>query len=104
MADRTFDGRPLKILTVLDEYSRECLAIEVERSLQSIDVLDRLADLFVERGLPEYIRSDNGPEFAAVQIRTWLNVLEWEHYSLSQVARGKMAMWSHLMANCGMSA
>ena len=104
VADRTFDGRPLKILTVLDEYSRECLAIEVERSLQSIDVLDRLADLFVERGLPEYIRSDNGPEFAAVQIRTWLNVLEWEHYSLSQVARGKMAMWSHLMANCGMSA
>ena len=57
VADRTFDGRPLKILTVLDEYSRECLAIDVERSLQSIDVLERLAELFVERGLPEYIRS-----------------------------------------------
>jgi putative transposase len=75
VADRTFDGRPLKILTVLDEYSRECLAIEVERSLQSIDVLERLADLFTDRGLPEYIRSDNGPEFAAAQIRTWLESL-----------------------------
>ena len=75
VADRTWDGRPLKVLTVLDEYSRECLAIEVERSLQSIDVLECLADLFMERGLPDYIRSDNGPEFAAKQIRTWLDRL-----------------------------
>jgi putative transposase len=75
VADRTWEGRPVKILTVLDEYSRECLAIEVERSLQSIDVLECLADLFVERGLPDYIRSDNGPEFAAKQIRTWLERL-----------------------------
>jgi putative transposase len=75
MADRTWEGRPVKILTVLDEYSRECLAIEVERSLQSIDVLECLADLFVERGLPDYIRSDNGSEFAAKQIRTWLERL-----------------------------
>ena len=75
VADRTFDGRPLKILTVLEEYTRECLAIEVERSLQCIDVLERLADLFVERGLPEYIRSDNGPEFVAAQLRTWLQRL-----------------------------
>ena len=75
LTDRTFEGRPLKILTVLDEYSRECLAIEVERSLQSMDVLERLADLFIERGLPDYIRSDNGPEFAAKQIRTWLERL-----------------------------
>ena len=73
--DRTLEGRPLKILTVLDEYSRECLAIEVERSLQSMDVLERLADLFIERGLPDYIRSDNGPEFAAKEIRTWLERL-----------------------------
>jgi len=75
MADRTFEGRPLKILTVMDEYSRECLAIEVERSLQSIDVLERLADLFVERGIPDYIRSDNGPEFTAKQLREWLERL-----------------------------
>jgi putative transposase len=75
VADRTWEGRPLKVLTVLDEYSRECLAIEVERSLQSIDVLECLADLFMERGLPDYIRSDNGPEFAAKQIRTWLERL-----------------------------
>jgi transposase InsO family protein len=75
VADRTWEGRPLKVLTVLDEYSRECLAIEVERSLQSIDVLECLADLFMERGLPDYIRSDNGPEFAAKQIRTWLDRL-----------------------------
>ncbi len=75
MADRTCEGRPLKILTVMDEYSRECLTIEVERSLQSIDVLEHMADLFVARGLPDYIRSDNGPEFTAKQLRAWLERL-----------------------------
>jgi len=69
------EGRPLKILTIIDEYSRECLAIEVRRSIQSIDVLERLTELFLERGLPDYIRSDNGPEFASKLIREWLERL-----------------------------
>lgn len=72
VAVRTKDGRPLKLLTIVDEYTRECLAIEVERRLRSDDVLYRLAELFVQRGAPEYIRSDNGPEFAAKAVREWL--------------------------------
>ncbi len=72
VADRTRDGRPLKMLTIVDEYTRECLAIEVGRHMKSIDVLQVLADLFIERGTPEYIRSDNGPEFTAGLIREWL--------------------------------
>ena len=72
---RTGDGKPLRMLTIIDEYSRECLAIQVERQIKSEDVLFRLADLFIERGTPEYIRSDNGPEFTAKAIRGWLNRL-----------------------------
>ena len=70
--DRTHDGKPLRMLTVMDEHTRECLAIDVERRLNSENVLDRLAQLFVERGTPEYIRSDNGPEFTAHTVRDWL--------------------------------
>ena len=73
VADRTRDGRPLKMLTIVDEHTRECLAIEVGRQMKSIDVLQVLSDLFVEHGTPEYIRSDNGPEFTAGLIRMWLN-------------------------------
>ncbi len=72
VADRTRDGRSLKMLTVVDEYTRECLAIDVERRADSMSVLERLAALFVERGVPEYIRSDNGPEFTARLVRNWL--------------------------------
>jgi len=73
IADRTRDGRPLKMLTIVDEHTRECLAIEVGRYMKSIDVLQVLSDLFVERGTPEYLRSDNGPEFTAGLIREWLD-------------------------------
>lgn len=69
---RTSDGRLFKILTVIDEYTRESLAIEVERRLNSEDVLARLEELFVLRGVPDYIRSDNGPEFTAQVVREWL--------------------------------
>ena len=69
VADRTHDGRPLKILTVVDEYTRECLAIDVERRADSMSVLERLAALFVERGVPDYLRSDNGSEFTARLVR-----------------------------------
>jgi transposase InsO family protein len=60
------------MLTIMDEYTRECLAIDVERRLTSEDVLERLAELFVVRGTPAYIRSDNGPEFTATMVRAWL--------------------------------
>ena len=72
VADRTQDGRPLKMLTVVDEYTRKCLAIDVERRADSMSVLERLAALFVERGVPDYIRSDNGSEFTARLVQNWL--------------------------------
>ena len=72
VAARTHDGRPLRILTLIDEYSRECLAIEVARRMRSDDVLECLADLFIEHGVPDHIRSDNGPEFTAKVVRKWL--------------------------------
>ena len=70
-ASRTHDGRALKLLTVLDEHTRECLAIVVARKIRSHDVLEVLADLFVRHGPPEYLRSDNGPEFSAKPVRRW---------------------------------
>ena len=75
VAERTHDGRPIKMLTVIDEYSRECLAIVVERRLQSDDVLSCLAELFIRHGPPEHIRSDNGSEFTAKVVRHWLKRL-----------------------------
>ncbi len=71
--DRTHDGRAVRMLTVVDEWTRECLAIEVGRKLNSQDVLHRLGELFVTRGTPAYIRSDNGPEFTAKAVREWLS-------------------------------
>ena len=70
--DRTSDGRAFRMLTLIDEYSRECLVIDVARKLTSENVLERLSDLFVRRGVPEHIRSDNGPEFTAKKVTEWL--------------------------------
>jgi transposase InsO family protein len=72
VCEHTRDGRALKLLTVIDEYTRECLAIVVERRITSHEVLMTLADLFLEHGVPEHIRSDNGPEFVATAVRQWL--------------------------------
>ena len=73
--DRTHDGKVFRMLCVIDEYTRECLAIRVERRLNSRDVLDVLGELFVRHGPPEHIRSDNGPEFIAIALREWLSQL-----------------------------
>ena len=69
---QTHDKRRLKLLTIIDEYTRECLAIKVGRRLKSHDVKEQLCELFLKRGLPEHIRSDNGPEFTARKVRDWL--------------------------------
>ena len=75
MAARTEDGRPLRILTLIDEYTRECLTLKVARRLRSQDILERLGYLFIYRGLPGFIRSDNGPEFTSKVVRSWLEQL-----------------------------
>ena len=66
--DRTHDGRAIRMLTIMDEYTRECLGLEVSRKLNSTDVIDKLFELFITRGIPEYIRSDNGPEFYSKEL------------------------------------
>ncbi len=73
--ERTEDGRAFRLLTILDEYTRECLAMDVARRMSHLDVMDRLAELFIERGVPECLRSDNGSEFTAQAIRDWLMAL-----------------------------
>jgi putative transposase len=70
--DRTADGRPLKWLSVVDEYTRECVALEVARSMSAKRVTEILAEVIRGRGAPVHIRSDNGPEFIAQAIRGWL--------------------------------
>ena len=70
--DRTHDGRKYRMLNVVDEFTRECLAIRVERKLNSTNVVDVLSDLFILRGVPGHIRSDNGPEFVARIVREWI--------------------------------
>jgi putative transposase len=71
--DRTRDGRKFRMLNVVDEYTRECLAIRVGRQLKAADVIDVLSDLFILRGVPGYVRSDNGPEFAATAVKGWIS-------------------------------
>jgi len=75
MIDRTADGRAFKILNIIDEYTRECLAILVARKIKNHEVIDLLFHLFIFRSIPEHIRSDNGPEFTAKAVRQWLNRL-----------------------------
>jgi len=75
MTARTAEGRSFRILTILDEYTRECLAILVKRHITSRDVIDVLFELFIFRGIPEHIRSDNGPEFTSKDVRKWLSRL-----------------------------
>ena len=73
--DRTSDGRPLRILVIIDEYTRECLSMYVSRRIRSEDVLEQLFELFLRRGVPEHIRSDNGAEFTANAVRNSLEEL-----------------------------
>jgi putative transposase len=73
--DRTHDGRRFRMLNVIDEFTRECIAIRVSRKLKAVDVIDVLSDLFILRGVPGHIRSDNGPEFIAKAVRDWINAV-----------------------------
>ena len=69
---RTHNGRKYRMLNVIDEFTRECLAIRVSRKLKALDVIDVLSDLFSLRGVPGHIRSDNGPEFIAKTVQDWI--------------------------------
>ena len=72
---KTKAAKTLRLLTLLDEYTRECLAIRVERRMGSLEVSETLSEVMLWRGIPEHIRSDNGPEFVAQKLRQWLGKL-----------------------------
>ncbi|KQK31376.1 integrase [Bosea thiooxidans] len=73
--DRTHDGRKYRMLNIIDEFTHECLAIRIDRRLKAIDVIDVLSDLFILRGVPEHVRSDNGPEFVAKAVQEWISAV-----------------------------
>ena len=75
MVERTNNGKAFRILNIIDEFTRECLAVRVDRKINSQDVIDELFKLFIFQGIPEHIRSDNGPEFTAKAVRKWLSRL-----------------------------
>ena len=83
--DRTHEGGKIRMLNIIDEFTHECLAIRVSRRLKSIDVIDALADLFMLRGVPRHIRSDNGPEFMAKAVQDWIAAVG---ASTAYIARG----------------
>jgi len=75
VADRTSDGRPIRMLTIIDEYTRECLNIHTQRRIKAPEVLYKLSELFITKGVPDNIHSDNGSEFSAKSVRGWLERL-----------------------------
>jgi putative transposase len=72
---RTHDGRKFRMLNIIEEFTRECLAIRIDRRLNSTAVIDVLTDLFILRGVPGHVRSDNGPEFIAKAVRDWIDAV-----------------------------
>ena len=75
MVERTSNGKAFRILNIIDEFTRECMRVKVNRKISSQNVIEELFNLFIFRGIPEHIRSDNGPEFTARAVRRWLNRL-----------------------------
>ena len=73
--DRTYNGQKYRMLNIIDEFTRECLAIRVNRKLNSTDVIDVLSDLFIMRGVPGHVRSDNGPDFVAKAVQDWIGAV-----------------------------
>lgn len=103
----THDGRKIRMLNSVDEFTRECLAIKVAHKLNSMNIIETLADLFMTHGVPEHIRSDNGPEFIAQAVKDWLAAVgaktayiarRCEASLRDDAAPGRMAMWKASMA------
>lgn len=88
--DRTSNGSLLKWLAIVDEHTHECLALKVVTSITGEDLIDTLAELFAMRGVPSHIRSDNGPEFLADAVQSWLHQLDVQTLYLEPGSR-----WEH---------
>lgn len=98
--DRTENGRPLKVLSVIDEFTRECIALEVHRRFTSDDLVCVLSDLFTIRGIPSFIRSDNGPEFISKSVRYFSGSLKSGPPTSNPAAPGKMDTWRVSLVDC----
>ena len=96
---RTHDGRSLRLLTMIDEFTRECLAIRVARRLNSFHVIETLGDCMLKHGVPEHIRSDNGAEMTARRVQRWLETVGHSRCSLSRGVRGKTDTANHSTAS-----
>jgi len=103
VADRTHDGKAFQMLCIIDEFTRETLAIRVARKIRSADVIEALADLFILRGLPAHIRSDNGPEFVALALREWIAAVGAKTACIDPVAPGRTATAKASMESCATS-
>jgi putative transposase len=102
--DRTHDGRKIRMLNIVDEFTRESMAIRVSRRLNSSDVIDVLSDLFILRGVPAHIRSDNGPEFIAKAVQAWIAAVGPRRHMSRQAVPGRTAILKALMPGCAMSS
>jgi len=103
LEERTHDGRKFRMLNIIDEFTHECLAIRVSRRLKSIDVIDVISDLFILRGVPEHIRSDNGPEFVATAVQEGSVRSERRPPTSPRAARGRTGSSRVLMPGCATS-
>ncbi len=101
--DRTHDGRRFRLLNVLDGFTHECLAIRVGRKLKAADVIDALSDLFILRGVPARIRSDNGPEFVAETVQGWIAAVGARRPPSRPAAPGRAATWRASTPACATS-
>jgi len=99
--DRTEDRRQIRLLVVIDEFTRECLAIEVARSFTARQVVEVLRYLFAVRGTPKFIRSDNGPEFVAKEVRKWLDQADVKTLFIAPGSPWKTVTWRASTASCG---
>jgi transposase InsO family protein len=103
VSDQTTDGRRLKYLCVVDEFTRESLALAVRRSFRAKDVIVVLAGLVALRGAPGHLRSDNGPEFVALAVQAWLQAHAVGRCISRRGVRGRTRMWNRSTAGCGTS-
>ena len=97
------DGRTLRLLTLIDEYTRKCLALRVARRLNSYDLIETLADVMLGHGVPEHIRSDNGPEFVALKLRQWLSAVGAKTLYIEAGSPWENGYCESSMGSCGMN-
>ena len=102
VSERLHNGKKFRMLTVIDEFSRRCLAIKVDHQLKADQVLEVLAKLFLSHGMPDYIRSDNGAEFTAKEVRGSHKLVSKRLTSLLEVP-GRMVLMKDSMVRCGMN-